>query len=78
MVKGNLCNGWGDIYADAPSEACRRYIEHILSAEMYDAEEYKAIRSDLERSLNRRDWLYLADNSKDGPRRMYYRNMCGV
>lgn len=75
VVREYILSGCGEMYVNAPSEACKAYLEHTFAAELYEADEYKRIRAELEKDLNKKDWEYLAKVNKNGPRKAYFLKM---
>lgn len=63
-----------EIYMNAPSENCKKYIMHQYSYEAYkDKVKYLKIRDEIEKALSKEDYKYLAENTGNNPKKLYFK-----
>ena len=69
---------WREEYEEAPSDACRRYIEHIfLNSGGHSMGEASGIEN-IKAQMTRADWLHIRKYCGNNPMKIYCQKMADV
>ena len=62
---------WREEYEEAPSDACRRYIEHLFLNSGGHSEEESSELAEAKAQMTKEDWLHIRKYCGNNPMKIY-------